>query len=840
MVRIDEVAFCDSEAFAIAPGGDWRATALPWEAHGALASAGLTQHPYRNGNADALDAVAGRSWWLRIRFATDGRIPAADAVLRFDELDCVGTVWLNGVELGAHENVYRPAEFAPGDALRPGPNEVVVRLDPPLEGRTAPEASVETAQIIGALMVREDLGDGHGVFGDLRMLRVRKPVVDWGWDFAPPLPSVGLGGFAIERARSIAGVAFRTDLVDPDSSGAPTGRARVSALITAGAPEGTRVTARLTRADGGAHEAHGAIDATGVAAVQWELEHAAIWWTQDLGAQPLYELTVEVGDETAVRRVGIRTIELDRSDDGEGGRRFRFLVNGIPLFARGASAVPSDMLSRDEPRERALVELAAHAGMNMIRIWGGGGYASDALYDAADEHGVLIWQDFPFACADYPEDARMRDEIEREATHQVRRLASHASLALWCGNNEVHGMHELARRSLAPGPWGHVYFHEILPRIVGEQSPGTAYWPGSPYGEGGRAGVNGVHDGDRHAWEVWHGLSLGAPSPEYSSFGEAAHFSRYRHDTGRFISEFGIIAAPHRETLADWIDDSDLRLDSAAFRSHIRDRPKDKANAMLEIETGLPVDLDDYIARTQLLQAEGLKFGIEHYRRQEPRTAGTLVWQLNDPWPGISWSLVDHALRAKPAYFAVRRAFAPVIASFCRTDDGAVELWVSNSTDTSRELHLRVRFESLDGELLHAAQIETVAAPHDARAVWRLPAESIRLEADVVARVAESAGRLPANRLYFAPLKDVPFPEPRWDATIQPVGDEEAVVVITAESALHGVTIRSDDPSIRFDDNAVDLGAGETVAIRATGRGRLDPATLHVISTRLASAPADA
>ena len=277
-----------------------------------------------------------------------------------------------------------------------------------------------------------------------------------------------------------------------------------------------------------------------------------------------------------------------------------------------------------------------------------------------DELGLLVWQDFAFACMDYPDDDPvLRAEVEQEAAHQVRRLRNHACLALWCGNNEVQMIHVMGYRDLAPGGWGSVFFDKVLPAARAAHGGGVPYWPGSPYGESADgedavAAINGVLDGDRHAWEVWHGLDFGAGGGEFASV-ESRHYRRYAADRGKFISEFGIHASPELATLQRWLPKDQLQVHSPGFDHHNKDHPKNKHDPVLEIVTGLPSSIEQYVDFTMISQAEGLKFGIEHYRRREPHCGGTLIWQFNDVWPGFSWSVIDYAGVPKAGYHYARR-----------------------------------------------------------------------------------------------------------------------------------------------------------------------------------------
>jgi len=329
---------------------------------------------------------------------------------------------------------------------------------------------------------------------------------------------------------------------------------------------------------------------------------------------------------------------------------------------------------------------------------------------------VLIWHDFMFACTDYPSDeTALVTEVTKEARYQVRRLRNRASMALWSGNNEVQMVHGFAYQGYEPGPWGYDFFYRVLPEAVEAYDGGVPYWPGSPWGEDpteGWGACNGVLDGDRHAWEVWHGADFGAGGGPYETVGQARHYRRYGNDHGKFISEFGIHASPERSTLERWLPADELYVHSPAFDHHNKDNPKDKHDPVLEIVTGLPTSIDQYVDFTMVSQAEGLKFGIEHYRRREPHCSGTLVWQFNDVWPGFSWSIVDYDLVPKAGYHYVARAFAPVLASF-RRDGDTLELWVSNSSIEPVRTSAVVTVACFDGGVDLRVEVPVELGPGD-------------------------------------------------------------------------------------------------------------------------------
>jgi beta-mannosidase len=816
----------------------WIPAVVPGGVYESLLAAGRIPHPY-SGTAEAdLRWVEDRDWWYRTSFdSPPGFDTGVPIRLVFHGLDTVVDIWLNELELGHHENMFRPAEFDVTGLLRPQ-NQLLLRFKPPLAGLEMSSSARELRDKLAALFAQSgrdtaDDGSAEFIFEDRGKATLRrKPIFSWGWDFAPRLPSIGIWQpveLVCEEPATLTGYHLQTLVIDREAS---TAEVKVTASVRVGeemsdlavvvvltSPDGRQTRQRMSLPGSvGEHEAS-------VTAV---VEEVSLWWTHDLGEPALYDLEVLVlrADklmDSLVEKAGIRTILLDRSSDTQaGGYAFRFVLNGEPIFARGAAYLPDSMFvgTVNEERQRSLISMACDAGMNMLRVWGGGLYESDGFYQTCDELGLLVWQDFMFACIDYPsDDPTLYNEVAREAEYQVRRLRNHPCLALWAGNNEVHLLHQAAYRSSEPGNWGYRFFHQLLPDVVARHSPGVDYWPGSPYGETDPGGVNGVSDGDRHAWEVWHGIDFGVgDSEEYPNRGEAMHFHRYSKDTGKFVSEFGILAAPTRSTLERWLPSEALTLDSSAFRARIKDTPRDKVLPLLEVETGLPTDLDSYIQKTMVVQAEGLKYGIEHYRRRQPHNGGTLIWQLNDVWPGISWSIIDYSLLPKAAYYFVRRAFSTAIASF-RCHQGELELWISNSGRNRLEDEVVVEILSTaTGQSFAEQQLTIKADPWSSQCVWSSAIETP--DCDKVATVHSTNNIFPDNRLFFTAIKDLRLGSPNLAmAVIETNGDGSATVEVTASSYAYLVQLSSADPEVHFDNNYFDVSPvrGVRVSVHSLG-----------------------
>jgi beta-mannosidase len=843
-----------------ASGPIWYPALVPGGVHESLMAAGIIADPNYDLNEQSIGWIEDRDWWYRTTFPRGEELaPGERWRLVFHGLDTVVTIWLNGEQLGHHENMFRPAEFDVTHALLEQ-NELLLRFVPPLAGLVEASSVREMHKRMKGLLSLATDG-----FGDLELPENpdfmtllatataagaaqpddgselampglppvvglssgrRKATFSWGWDFGPRIPSIGVWRpVELLREQPATIVGHHVGVAELHGT-----TARVAVRVqTRGAVEGLTARITLTAPSGAATRHEFPFDGD-TAAATLAIDHAELWWTHDLGAANLYDVLIEtvrdgVTAASLTDRIGLRTIELDQQP-AEAGRLFRFVLNGTPVFARGASWLPPTMLvgSVDLSRYRELIALAREGNMNMIRVWGGGVYEHDEFYRQTDEQGVLVWQDFMFACTDYPSaDPVLQAEVRAEAAHQVRRLRNRASLALWCGNNEVQMLHGYAFQGYEEGgSWGWDFFNRILPEAVQREDPFVPYWRGSPYGESeleGFAAVNGMLDGDRHNWDVWHGGS--GMGDQFASRGEAMHPRRYAEDTGRFISEFGIHASPELSTLKRWIPDGALEIHSPSFDAHNKDHPKDKHDPLLEIVTGLPQTLEQYVEYTMVSQGEGLKFGIEHFRRRQPQCSGTLIWQLNDVWPGFSWSVIDFDLVPKAGYYYAARAFEPVLASFKPVPDGA-ELWVSNSTPDPIETTARVSYVGGDGRTTTSEEVDVVLAGGESRPFWSGP-----IAAGGILWV-DGAG-LRSNRYFAGEVKDIDFARHSLSHDVATTGVGTAEVTIRSTGYNYLTHIPSPHPGTHFSDNYFDLRDGETATVTVTGLPvDFDPAELVV------------
>ncbi len=776
----------DANALAIAavPASDWIPAHVPGSAHGALLAAGRIPDPFYGMNEAQVAWVAERTWAWRLRFEVEDLAPHEDLV--FDGLDTYCRIWLNDTVLFDNDNMFVPRRVDVRALLRPGTNELVLRFDPPLAAARETEAG----------FVKRALWNG-----DSARLYARKAQYHFGWDWGPCLLTSGPWK-AVRRHRwsvRIADVACRTRLdiaaaratldVRADVPGATTNHAVEFELLD---PEDRRVA--FERLEGG--ETSATLD----------VAKARLWWPNGHGAQPLYTLVVRVLDGTTIaaelrRRLGLRTVRLVQAPvDGEAGLSFCFEVNGREIFIGGANWIPADsLLERITPalyRER--VAQAAAANMNMLRVWGGGLYEDEAFYDACDELGLLVWQDFLFACGMYPAHPAFLDSVAREARAAVTRLRHRASLAIWCGNNEDYAIAE-SIGAYGPGVSADRFdaraiYERLLPQICAELDPDRPYWPGSPYSPdpGGVTLSSDAKVGDRHSWEVWHQQML--------------PYQRYGDVQGRFVSEFGLQSAPSLALLESVLPPAERFAQSRTMQWHNKagsGAPDGFRRLAVYIADNLRAgsSLAEHVYDTQFVQAEAMRYAYQDFRRrwQAPgarAVGGALVWQLNDCWPVTSWALIDSAGTVKPAWHAVRRALAPVAVAL-RLQHGSARVAVMNAREATH-VQLRLRIHALDGRVLadHALEADVPAGS----SIEITQSLASIAESDVVGEAVATIDGHEVSRdcAWPEPYRFHDFSQPGLRASLDGNG-----LVLQVERPMKGLWLEA--PGTRFDDNFLDV-----------------------------------
>jgi len=769
------------------PASAWIAAAVPGSAHGALLDAGCIPDPFFGLNEAAVQWVGERSWAWRVHFEAGERAAHEDLV--FEGLDTYCSAWLNGTRLFESDNMFVPLRVDVRSLLRTGTNQLLLRFDPPLQRAREQEAAHGRRALWN---------------GDSARLYARKAQYHFGWDWGPVLLASGpwrpvrRHGYAVRIAdlhcRQLLDLAAQraTLQISTRLGGTRAGLQVEHELLD---PEGRRVAFASNPA--AADEARLMVDA------------ARLWWPRGLGAQPLYTLHTRVTDGTHVlaedrRRIGLRTLRLVQEPvAGEAGSSFCFEVNGRDFFAGGANWIPDhSLLERITPaRYRERLAQAAAANMNMLRVWGGGIYEDAAFYDACDELGLLVWQDFMFACGLYPAHAAFQDSVRAEAEAAVRRLRHHACLALWCGNNEDYTLAESIGAhgpGVPPGRFdARAIYEQLLPAVCAELDPQRPYWPGSPYtpDAAGTAPSLSPTVGDRHSWEVWHQQML--------------PYQRYGEVQGRFVSEFGMQAHPSLALLEATLPPTEHFPQSRTLAWHNKanaaGHPDGHRRLAVYLADNLRVGptLAEHVYATQFVQAEAMRVAYQDFRRRWQRpgaraVGGALAWQLNDCWPATSWALIDSAGCAKPAWHAVRRALAP-LALALRLEPALARLAMMNAAP-ARELQLALRVFALDGRRLHEARLGALAPEHGSQEhSLLLPALDEPVIGELRAFDPASGRELASDCAWPEPFRFHHFAaaSPRWRLLA------DGALHVEADAPLKGLWLEA--PGTAFDDNFIDL-----------------------------------
>jgi beta-mannosidase len=775
------------------PAGPVPAT-VPGCVHTDLLAAGLIPDPYLDENEESLAWIGYTDWVYQTTFTGGAAGRRVDLV--FDGLDTVATVELNGVEVGRTANQHRTYRFPVRHLLRDGDNRLRVTFG----------SACRHAQA-----VRDALGELPRARPEPYNF-IRKSACNFGWDWGPTLVTAGIWRPVRLHGWSVARLHRVRPLVTVDGA---TGRVELHVDLDRDLDQPLVLTAAVA---GAAPVRQEVAAGEREAVLTLTVESPRLWWPRGYGDQPRYplDLTLSTMDGTVLdswaRQVGFRTVRLDTSPD-EDGSAFTVVVNDVPVFVRGVNWIPDDTFPTRVGRDRYAARLAqaCAANVNYVRVWGGGIYESDDFYDLADELGLLVGQDFLFACAAYPEDEPLAGEVAAEAAEQVSRLASHPSLVMWTGNNEnIWGFWDWDWAAALGGrAWGAGYYHDLLPRTVAELDPTRPYWPGSPYSGSPEHYPNDPGHGSTHIWDVWN----------------REDYLRYREYRPRFVAEFGYQGPPAYSTLRRAVHDDPLTHDCAGMRRHQKAEDGDgKLRRGLRAHLPEPRDFDDWHYLTQLNQARAVRVGIEHFRSLRPVCMGAIVWQLNDCWPVTSWAAVDGDGRRKPLWYALRSSYADRLLTVQPAGDG-LDLVAVNDSAQPWQVPATATRVTLGGEPRAKATLAVDVPP---RSAVRLP-----LPADVARPGDPRAEALVVDAAdtrawwFFAEDRDIAYPAAGYDATASPAPGGYRVTV-RARTILRDLTLFPDrlDPSAEADDAMLTLLPGESAVFTVATAADLDPAAL--------------
>lgn len=639
----------------------WMECDVPGTVHTDLLNLGLIEDPYFEDNENRLQWVSEQDWVYKTTFDLTGNFDSDTPInLVFEGVDTIAEAWLNAKLIGNFQNMFRTYEFEISKLLKTQNNLLEIRFYSPTKYAKGQEKKYGKLQV------------------ELNSERVyiRKAQYSFGWDWGPSFPTLGLWKpvYLVQHSKAyIQNVSFNTiDLRDD------TAEVEVGVSIGGDDLEGLGVDVSLIR-----NEQINEDFVTGIKyknKIKFEINTPQLWFPFGAGEQSLYNLKVELkslnGEQLDLveRKVGILTILLKLNENKKS--TFKFIINNKDIFIKGVNWIPADLFLPRVSKEKylKLILLAKEANCNMIRVWGGGVYETDYFYELCDEHGILVWQDFMFACGAYPEQEEFLENIEKEICQTVERLQYHPSIVLWCGNNENEWIwYRVHDTDISKMP-GYKIYHFIIPDILAKIDSGRPYWPSSPFGN--NKDPNDQGRGNTHQWDIWS---------------DWIDYTEVKNDNSLFVTEFGFQAPANISTWEGALSKDKLHCQNQIFESH--NKQTEGQERLFKFLSGhLPVsnEWNDFIYLTQLNQALALKTCIEHWRTNRI-TNGTLIWQLNDCWPAVSWSIIDSELIPKLSYYFVKNSYSPQLV-LIKKEDFFLNFYLINQTGDEFRGYIKINF----------------------------------------------------------------------------------------------------------------------------------------------------
>jgi len=775
---------------------------VPGCIHTDLLANKLIDDPFALDNESKLQWIGKTDWEYHLMFTADEALLKRNNIfLVFKGLDTYADVFLNGNRIITADNMFREWRADCKALLKTGANEVRIVFYSPIN-KILPMMKT----IPYELPASNDQGEKTSPY-------TRKAPYHFGWDWGPRYVTAGIWQAVCLEAwddAAITDVLIRTKTASSDN-------ADIIAAVEIQSVISTRAIIRIK-------DTRNAFSSI-VLPVELEpgintftapiiISKPKLWWPNGLGEQPLYTIvtSVELNGKTADRysqNIGIRTIELRQTPD-IGGKSFTFVVNGVPVFAKGGNWIPADsFVPRVKPeRYRHLLTSCKDANMNMLRVWGGGIYEDDLFYDLCDEMGIMVWQDFMFSCSMYPGDEAFLSNVKQEAVYQVKRLRNHPSIVLWCGNNEC----EIAwftwgwRRQLPASVWEDYrkLFHELLPAVVTEYDPQQAYRPSSPSANL-EVQANSQNIGDVHYWDVWHGQKP---------------FSEYTKQFPSFNSEYGFQSLPSLKTIEYFARPEDMKLESPIMNAHQKN-PRGNFLIMdyLRRDYFVPKDFPSLVYVSQVLQAEGIKIGAEHLRRIMPRCMGSLYWQVNDCWPVASWSSIDYFGRWKALQYYARRFYNDILVSPTVQND-TIKVFVISDRLKQENAILTIQYIDFSDKKKPVLPLtKTISInPQSSTVFYNIQKEEWARFIDpasvyLYCKLTQRNAVISENRLFFNTMKDCRLPVPNLKIYAKDNANGFEITVSTDELARN-VYLSTNQYDGFFTDNFFDLNPGQSMTIQ--------------------------
>lgn len=808
---------------------EWLPARVPGCVHTDLLKLDKIPDPFYGTNEKEVQWIDKKDWEYRTVFEINEDLLSQEHLeIVFDGLDTYADVYVNDQHVLSADNMFRVWNVDVKSIVKASGNVLRIRFRSPIQ-----EDLPKLEKLGYALPASNDQSDVGGL-GDKRVsIFARKAPYHYGWDWGPRFVTSGIWREARLEGWSevkINDVFIRQNEVTASA-------ASLTAIVEVETFNPIETIIRIGT-DGQTWEQAASLQ-TGVQTIEIpvSINEPKLWWSRGLGDPHMYSFVTEVlkGEQVladSTVKTGLRSIRLVRDKD-EAGASFYFELNGVAVFAKGANHIPNDSFITEITAERYRHEIvsAAESNMNMLRVWGGGIYEEDVFYELCDEYGLLVWQDFMFACSMYPGDEAFLNSVRHEAIDNVKRLRNHPSIALWCGNNEIDSAWA---HYIEDGGWGwkkdynaeqrekiwadyEAIFHELLPEVVEAYAPGVDYWPSSPLvsltGDEKQHANPSTSEGDIHYWGVWHSVEP---------------FENYNVYVGRFMSEYGFQSFPEYKSVRKYAEEEDLALESEVMLAHQKNGAGNRLiKQYMDMYMHEPKDFPSFLYMSQLLQAEAMKTAIEAHRRRKPYCMGTLYWQMNDCWPVASWAGMDYFGNWKALQYYAKRSFSDVLVSVDGTKEDRTDVYLISDQLQPVEGQLQVQLIGFDGTVYREEEHAVSLEPNSGKQVLTLnnadwlqghdaAATLLRLElkqkghADIV------------QEHYFAPSKDLGL-KPAAIQVTEVQESDGSYLVLESDTLAKQVWISTEAEGV-FSDNFFDLIPGIPVKVKFTSREGLQNA----------------
>tara|TARA_B100000795_G_scaffold112494_1_gene83342 strand:+ start:60355 stop:62856 length:2502 start_codon:yes stop_codon:yes gene_type:complete len=768
---------------------NWKPAQIPGTVQTDLLRLGKIPDPFLLNNEDSIQWVSQRDWTYKKIFSVPSKIlKKQHHILIFEGLDTYAQIVLNDSLLFKSDNAFRGYDFNVSKILQ-HENTLEITLGSP-----------DTIENNAAARLNYQLPEAPRVFS-------RKPQFQYGWDWGPKIKTMGIWRdvslFSYAEVRMTEAF-IKTDAISKE-------KATLTAEIEFETFDFHKNTVEIINNSTNKTIEH-PLEIFGKDTYTFPItiKNPKLWWTHNLGDPFLYDFTINLKKgntviQTINKKIGLRSIELltEKDSIGEG---FYFKLNGKPVYMKGANYIPQNIfLAEVKPQDRKkLLNDVVAANMNMLRVWGGGVYEDDLFYELCDEKGILVWQDFMFACAMYPGDKDFLENVKAEAIDNVKRLRNHPSIALWCGNNENSegwnrwGWQADKTEAQKQEIWKsyQAVFNDILPKVVDSLHPGISYWESSP--KFGRGDSRYQFEGDAHDWWVWH---------------DGYPFEHFEKEVPRFMSEFGFQSFPSYQTIKYFTGKDIIDLNHPSFKSHQKHARGFKLiKQYMERDFPVPSNDEDYVYVSQLLQAYGITRGIKAHRLAKPYNMGTLYWQLNDCWPAVSWSSIDGLGNWKALHYKVKEAFEDVII-ITKSKDLGVEISIINDTFKTVSDTLKVALLDFKGRVLDRKEIAITTKTLSSEMAFHYTMTASRIQENPSQMVLKVTFGNKTSLHYFTNPKNLDLPKEQLDIS-KTLSEKGIIYTVTSKTLQKNVYLYTDNAA-HFTNNFFDLLPGETKEVSA-------------------------